>query len=237
MPDMGKCYFVSDLHLFANRSNAHRYLEQIERTASHAEVFVLGGDTFDFRWAQIPQRKAIDRAVQWLQELCAGCPGCHFHLVLGNHDYHQGFIDRLVILVREVANLSWHRYYVRLGSSVFLHGDVADRQMDARMLAEAREEWLDHRRRGPFLSMLYDMVVLTRLHKPVPRLVFSKRIVVRRILKYLESIGEGPGNGVHNVYFGHTHRKLTNYRYRGLAFHNGGAPIKGLKFRIIEARR
>jgi len=31
-----------------------------------------------------------------------------------------------------------------------------------------------------------------------------KRIVVRRILKYLESIGEGPGNGVRNVYFGHT---------------------------------
>jgi len=84
--------------------------------------------------------------------------------------------------------------------------------------------------------MLYDVVVLTRLHKPVAQLVFSKRIVVRRILKYLESIGEGPSNGVRNVYFGHTHRRMSNYHYRGLAFHNGGAPIKGVEFRILEAK-
>jgi UDP-2,3-diacylglucosamine pyrophosphatase LpxH len=234
---MTKCYFVSDLHLFANRSNAHRYLEQIAQTASRAEVFVLGGDIFDFRWARIPTLKAVDRAEDWLVELAAACPGCHFHMVLGNHDYHQALIDRLVELDKRVSNLSWHRYYVRLGSSVFLHGDVADKEMDARQLAAAREEWLDARRRGPFLSALYDVAVMTRVHKPVARLVFSKRIVVRRILRYLESIGEGPDNGVHDVYFGHTHRRMANYHYRGLRFHNGGAPIKGVKFRIIEARR
>ena len=236
MADIGKCYFVSDLHLFANRSNAHRYLEDIARAASRAEVFVLGGDTFDFRWSHIPILKAVDRASQWLQELTSSCPRCHFHVVLGNHDYHQALIDRLVELDRRVSNLSWHRYYMRLGSSVFLHGDVANKVMDARMLAEEREKWLDRRRRGPFASMLYDVVVLPRLHKPLPHLVFAKRIVVRRILKYLESIGQGPGNGVRDVYFGHTHRKLSNYHYRGLAFHNGGAPIKGMKFRIVEAK-
>ncbi len=51
---MGKCYFVSDLHLFANRSDAHRYLEEIALAASQAEAFVLGGDIFDFRWSRIP---------------------------------------------------------------------------------------------------------------------------------------------------------------------------------------
>jgi UDP-2,3-diacylglucosamine pyrophosphatase LpxH len=235
--EMGKCYFVSDLHLFANRSNAHHYLEDIARAAGHAEVFVLGGDTFDFRWSRLPILRAVDRAVQWLSELTASCPACHFHVVLGNHDYHQAFIDRLVELDRQVPNLSWHRYYVRLGSSVFLHGDVANKQMNARMLAEAREQWLDDRRRGPFASMLYDVVIASRLHRPVARLVFSKRIVVRRVLKYLESIGEGPDSGVRDVYFGHTHRRMSNYRYRGLGFHNSGAPIKGMKFRVVEARR
>ena len=199
-------------------------------------VFVLGGDIFDFRWANIPMRKAVDLAVRWLGELTASCPDCQFHLVLGNHDYHQAFIDRLIELEPHVSNLSWHRYYVRLGSSIFLHGDVADKEMDSRMLAEAREEWLDARRRGPWLSKLYDVVILTRLHKPVPYLVYSKRIVVRRILKYLQSIGQGPSDGVRNVYFGHTHRQLSNYYYRGLRFHNGGAPIKGVKYRILQAR-
>ena len=234
---MPKTYFVSDLHLFANRSNAHRHLDAIARAASHAEVFVLGGDIFDFRWARLPTLKAVGRAVQWLSELTASCPGCHFHMVLGNHDYHQAFIDRLMTLESQTANLSWHRYYVRLGGSIFLHGDVADKEMDAPTLAAAREEWLDARRGGPLLSALYDVVILTRLHKPVPHLVFSKQIVVRRILKYLESIGQGPASGVRNVYFGHTHTKLSNYHYRGLRFHNGGAPIKGLKFRIIEAEQ
>ena len=65
------------------------------------------------------------------------------------------------------------------------------------------------------------MVVLTRLHKPVPHLVYARRIVVRRIYQYLESIGQGPATGVRDVYFGHTHRRLSNYRYRGLIFHNG----------------
>jgi UDP-2,3-diacylglucosamine pyrophosphatase LpxH len=233
---MAKCYFVSDLHLFANRSNAHHYLEEMAEAAAGAEVFVLGGDIFDFRWSRIAILRSVQMAARWLRELAASCPQCQFHLVLGNHDYHQALIDQLATLVTEVPNLSWHRYYLRLGSSIFLHGDVADKTMDAQGLAEAREEWLDERRRGPFLSALYDVVVMTRLHKPVPRLVYAKRIVVRRILKYLESIGQGPHDGVRDVYFGHTHRRMSNYHYRGLTFHNGGAPIKGMKFRIIEAR-
>ncbi len=178
---MSKCYFVSDLHLFANRSNAHRYLEQIAQAASRAETFVLGGDIFDFRWARLPPLRAVELAIRWLEELTADCPACHFHLVLGNHDYHQVLIDRLVRLEKQTANLSWHRFYVRLGDSIFLHGDVADRRMDARKLAEARELWLDRRRRGPFLSKMYDVVVLTRLHKPAAHLVYARRIVVRRI--------------------------------------------------------
>jgi UDP-2,3-diacylglucosamine pyrophosphatase LpxH len=233
---MTRCYFVSDLHLLANRSDAHRYLDQIAHAASHAEVFVFGGDTFDFRWSRMPIIRAVDRAARWLREACSSCPRCHFHLVLGNHDYHQAFIDHLMDLERETSNLSWHRYYVRLGSSVFMHGDVVGREMDAQRLAESREKWLDRSEHGPLANLLYDMVVMTRLHKPMPHLVFSKRMVVKRILKYLENIGEGPANGVQNVYFGHTHRKLSNYHYRGLAFHNGGTPIKGMKFRIIEAK-
>lgn len=238
MTSLGKCYFVSDLHLFATRSNAHRYLEQIALKASHAEAFVLGGDTFDFRWSHIPINKAADRAVEWLRELTVACPNCHLHVVLGNHDYHQEFIDRLMVLDAVTPNLSWHRFYVRMGSSVFLHGDVANQEeTDARMLAAYREKWLDMERHGPLANMLYDMVVLTRIHKPLPHLFFRKRVVVRRIFKYLESIGEGPGNGVRDVYFGHTHNRLSNYYYRGLAFHNSGAPIKGVKFRILEAKR
>ena len=233
---MSECYFVSDLHLLANRSAAGRYLPVIERAAARAGTFVLGGDIFDFRWA-IKARAGhpVDKAIDWLEKLTSDCPGCHFHFVLGNHDYHQPFLARLEDFQRNVGNFSWHRYYVRLGSSVFLHGDVADRKMTAQTLAAARARWLHRRRRGPMLSRLYDLVVLTRVHRPLTHVVYPKRIVARRILAYLEDIGHGPGNGVRDVYFGHTHRNLSGYRYRGLTLHNGGAPIKGLKFRVLEA--
>jgi UDP-2,3-diacylglucosamine hydrolase len=233
---MGSCYFVSDLHLLANRSEAHRYLTEIADAASHADAFVLGGDIFDFQWSRMPILKSVERGAQWLELLTGLCPGCQFHLVLGNHDYHRAFIDRLETMEQSIANLAWHRYYVRLGNSIFLHGDVANKEMDARKLTLSREKWLDRRRRGPFASMLYDVAVMTQLHKPMPHLLFNKRIVVRRIFKYLESIHEGPGNGVTDVYFGHTHKRLSAYEYRGLTFHNGGAPIKGMKFRIVEAK-
>lgn len=232
-----RCYFVSDLHLMASRSVARRYLAQIERTASHAGTFVLGGDIFDFRWATTATAgHAVDRAIAWLDRLVTDCRECQFHFVLGNHDYHQGFIRRLDQLHQQSPNLVWHHYYVRLGRSVFLHGDVADRVMTAQSLAAARSRWLHRKRRGPVMSRLYDLVVLARLHKPLPHIVYPKRRVAKRILAYLEDVGQGPSDGVRNVYFGHIHRSFSEYRFGGVTFHNGGAPIKGLKFRILEAK-
>ncbi|HEY4759729.1 MAG TPA: metallophosphoesterase [Thermoguttaceae bacterium] len=233
----GKCYFVSDLHLFANRSKAWKYLDDLARAARKAEHFVLGGDIFDFSWARTKNHKhTVDRAIAWLRDLACSNPRCIFHFVLGNHDSHHEFIDRLADLARELPNFYWHRYYVRLGNSIFLHGDVADRDdHNAESLAAARQEWLYARRRGPFLSRLYDVAVMTRLHKPLPHLVYTKRVVARRILSYLQQIGLGPTAGISNVYYGHTHKPIRNYAYGGLIFHSGGASIKGMKFRILEA--
>jgi UDP-2,3-diacylglucosamine hydrolase len=225
------------LHLFANRSKADKYLEAMRSAAAEAAYFVLGGDIFDFCWARTRSHShTVEKAVEWLRTLVEPCATCEFHYVLGNHDYHHRFVAELEELDRSLENFHGHRFYVRLGSNLFLHGDVADRENhDAVTLAAARDAWLDAPRRGPFLSRLYDVAVLARLHKPVPHLVFSKRTVTRRILKYLEQIGQGPATGVTDVYFGHTHKPITNYQYGGLTFHNGGVAIKGMKFRILEA--
>jgi UDP-2,3-diacylglucosamine pyrophosphatase LpxH len=234
---MATCYFVSDLHLFANRSKADRYLDDLLQAASQADYFVLGGDIFDFCWARTHSHShTVEKAIAWLETLIARSPRCEFHFVLGNHDYHQQFIAELAELDLARPNFFWHRFYVRLGSNLFMHGDVADREdHNAKTLAAARAEWLDAPRRGPFLSRLYDVVVLTRLHKPLPHLVYSKRAIARRILKYLNEIGQGPTSGVKDVYFGHTHKHISNYRYGGISLHNGGVAIKGMKFRILEA--
>ena len=69
----------------------------------------------------------------------------------------------------------------------------------------------------------------------VAAVVFPTRLVVRRILRYLRAIGHGPETGLRHVCFGHTHVPLSGYRYEGVQFHNGGAPIRGVPFQIMEA--
>jgi UDP-2,3-diacylglucosamine hydrolase len=234
---MPRALFVSDLHLFARRSEAPHYLDAIRRRAALATTFVLGGDIFDFRWSTLATtREAVDAALEWLDQLTTQCPDCHVHYLLGNHDYHSRFIGGLAELAPGVRNLSWHKYYLRLGSSVFLHGDVADRRRATpQTLSDARSRWLYDDRRGPVRHRMYDLAVRAGLHRPLPYLVHPKRRVAKRILRYLEQIGQGPHSGVRRIYFGHIHRRLSDYRYGGLTFHNGGAPIKGQHFRILEA--
>jgi UDP-2,3-diacylglucosamine hydrolase len=87
---------------------------------------------------------------------------------------------------------------------------------------------------GKFKRGVYAVVHRARLHQPLAFLLHRKRHVARRILNYPDHLGEGAETGVRHVYFGHIHRRMFNYRYRGVTFHNCGAPIAGLRFRILE---
>ncbi|MGD9126017.1 MAG: metallophosphoesterase [Planctomycetia bacterium] len=234
---MSKIYFVSDLHLYSSRSQEHRYLEQIREKANQAEQFVLGGDIFDFRWTTMTSVEAtVARARHWLYELVTSCPRCHFHFVMGNHDYHGLFVQAIEHLEDKLDNLSWYPHYVRIEDNIFLHGDVVDRRAGARKMVKRRENHLYRKKRGRMASQLYDWAIQGNLHKPIVRYARTKKTIARRILNYLDEIGEGSTTGVQNIYFGHTHLAISDYEYKGIRFHNCGAPIEGLHFRIIEVQ-
>jgi UDP-2,3-diacylglucosamine pyrophosphatase LpxH len=230
-----KSYFVSDLHLFSRRSQAERHMSTIAARARDAHTFVLGGDIFDFRWTRLDSvNETIDAAIDWLDDLIQPHPLCEFHYVLGNHDSNREFVERLEQLADRLPNLTWHDYWVRLGRSLFLHGDVADRPMDQQMLRLSRSRSHRDKKRGRFSNLAYDVAVGARLHKLASQVVNRKTRVARHLLSYLEDIGQDAKTGVRDVYFGHTHTTMSEYRYGGLTFHNGGAPIKGLDFRILQ---
>lgn len=229
-------YFISDLHMFSRRSQAENHESEILAVAQTAKTIVLGGDMFDFRWSTLPSVEAtVGAAIEWLKRLIEPHSTCDFHYVLGNHDYNRKFIDRLAEYAADQPHLSWHRYFVRLGQSVFLHGDVADGKMTPDMLAATRAGWLEDETRHRFRHWLYDVAINANVHKAASRLVHRADRIADRILHYLEHIGEGPENGVRHVYFGHTHAAMSNFDYGGLKFHNGGAPMKRLEFRIVAA--
>jgi UDP-2,3-diacylglucosamine pyrophosphatase LpxH len=229
-------YVVSDLHMFCKRSEADFHMPAIHKAAEKADYFVLNGDTFDFRWSTLESTEAtIREALRWLRELAESHPACHFHFILGNHDCHHAFVRALEKLVEQVANLDWHPYYLRLGDTLFLHGDVATRRMSHACLERSRQSWLHERQRGRTLNLMHDMAFHLNVHKAVSQLAHPTRRVLERVMAYLESIEPHIMDGVAHVYFGHTHVAFTNYAYRGLRFHNGGAPMRNLTFNILRA--
>jgi UDP-2,3-diacylglucosamine pyrophosphatase LpxH len=233
---MNRTFFVSDLHLCSRRSLAARHEPAIYAAAARAGTFILGGDIFDFRWSTLPSAdETVRHAVRWLDDLVASYPHCEFHFIQGNHDCNRRFVSALESYSASRPNLNVHAFFLRQGKSVFLHGDAADHPaMCPLRLKKRRDHWSHDESRSQVRHVLYDLAVTARLHRLAGKVAHPRRRVVHRIVGYLSRIHQGLENGVQHVYFGHTHDALENYRYRGLTFHNPGAPMAGLKFRIVE---
>lgn len=228
-------FFVSDLHLFSRRSMALQHEEALRSAIAKATTFVLGGDIFDFRWSTLPShQRTVAAAVDWLAEITSNNPACSFHFVCGNHDYNRQFLPALDELAGSLSNLQWHRTHVRLGQSLFLHGDIADKPQlcHQQLLLRRQKYWDDSIANGQMANAIYDWAIHARLHH-LAKLVHRHQRVTDRLLNYVEYIGHGVSSGLRNVYFGHTHHAMSNYPRGGLLFHNGGAPMRGLKFRIV----
>lgn len=231
------CYVVSDLHLFSQRTLGHKHEAALHATAAQADHFVLAGDIFDFHWSTLDSIQDTVRAADhWLGDLVQSHPACRFHYLLGNHDNHKFFVDRLSALAAHQPNFAWQPYLLRMGSSVFLHGDAASPGMTPEQLPHYRHRWSKARMRTPMQNTVYDMVTKTHLHKAAIRMAAPRRRVARRLLNYLAYMGHDADSGIQDVYFGHTHRAMDDFPYRGVHFHNGGAPMPGLKFQILKAR-
>lgn len=233
-----KHFFVSDLHLFSRRSHAHLLADDLFRAAAGARTFVLGGDIFDFRWTTLPSvAGTVDAAVDWLRQLTEPHPECRFYFLQGNHDAHPLFTRELAQFCATAPNVAWHPFFVRLGQSLFLHGDAAEAPaMDHARLHAYRARWSRDRKHGRMANSLYDAAVAARLHRAIGAAAHPTRRVVGRLAAYAARMGHDAESGLRHVYFGHTHAALADYQHAGLTFHNGGAPIRGLHFRIVNAR-
>lgn len=230
-----KVYTASDLHLFCQRSEAASHMQALYDAAEDADIFVLNGDIFDFRWSRLASvDHTVDEAIEWLDDFTSRAPACQVHYVLGNHDSVRAFTDALTVFAKQKKNLLWHPYYVRLENKIFLHGDVAQRKMSAEDLARFRSAWEFDRQKGKFVNRLYNAAFRLNVHKGLHRVAFPNEATVRRVRHYLDEIGEGPASGIEEVFFGHTHVALSDFEHDGVLYHNTGAPLRGLEFNILR---
>lgn len=233
---MKRISVVSDLHIFCSRSLWKTKIQAIEESIKISDIFVLNGDTFDFRWSNSRSLTTIfEKAIDFLRTLSKINPNCHIHLNLGNHDHHAEFCKMLDELEKELPNFSWHPYYLRIGSMVFLHGEPTERKMTHRQLEKYRKRW--ERKKPitePVINNLYDLAIRTGTHVFISRLFFTKRRMAKNLIWYLKNLGLGPESGITDVYFGHTHIPMSNFRYKGISFHNSGTAYKGMKLNILR---
>ncbi len=233
---MKSAYVVSDLHMFCKRSQWEQHVLKIYDAAEKADLFVFNGDSVDFKWtslASIPE--TIEQAITFFDDICKRYPNCQFHVNLGNHDFIAGFIHALEDLAKHTSNFSWHPYYLRVGSTLFLHGDVANRKMSHRQLQRYRASWCHHKKQGAFKNKLWDAAFRAGAHLAISRLAFPPKRTIKRVSSYLYDIGHTRDHGVRSVYFGHTHVPVDGRYYEGVTYHNGGAPMPGINFALLRA--
>jgi UDP-2,3-diacylglucosamine hydrolase len=228
-------YFLSDLHLFSSRSQAAHYSDLIHDAARRAHTMVLGGDIFDFKWSTHRTLEySIQQAILWVEQLVRDHPQCAFYYLLGNHDAHPDFVTQLDRLAFEQPNLRWQPHVLRLASCVFLHGDILDGGLEHDDLDTRRQKYGNKPPPMAYRHWLYDAAVQARLHRVVATVAKRHLWVLRKLSRYLTLQGMDAARGVTDVYFGHTHREMAGVVHEGMTFHNGGASIKGLGFRIVE---
>lgn len=236
-PDQRNAIFLSDLHHFARRSQTERYDNELREKIVDSDALILGGDIFDFRWSTVGDFPATtERAIQWLGDISQINPRCKIHYLLGNHDCHSQFLERLQQEQKRL-NLSVHPLSLRLGDKFFIHGDIADRRTNHARFLKLREHWSrDYVQKPLWRHWTYDLAVILRLHKLVAKTIHRKAAVVDRMQYYLKDTENHFESGIREVYFGHTHHFIDGEEYDGIRYFNPGAPMAGLEFKIFHLK-
>jgi len=215
---------ASDLHLFARRTEGRDLLRPLAEAAARTGTLVLAGDIVDVRWSTLGGPRTTAQATSdWVRAVLAGAPSANVHYVLGNHDDVPEIREALGEISGAEERFHWHPRHIRLGSALFVHGDVD------------RPRKPDHGPRpGPARERAYAAAIALHLHRAAATIAFPHRAVLRELHRYADRLEASGGGTIRDVFFGHTHRPMERTPYQGRRYHNGGAPIDGVDFRIIE---
>jgi UDP-2,3-diacylglucosamine hydrolase len=188
---------------------------------------VLNGDTFDFKRAiYASSAETAQHATTWLRELSKRAPATSFFYVLGNHDSQTHFVRALTAALPEMPNVSLINDSLRLGSSLFLHGDVVDLPLNTDDISQVRSRYAQAE--PDWGSRLFSQLVTRLRVNKIEYLRHSKRMLAERIIRHLARTQNGALDGLSDIYFGHTHVPFKDFEHQGLRFHNTGSMIRGL---------
>jgi UDP-2,3-diacylglucosamine hydrolase len=226
--------FISDLHLFSQRSVGQGHWESIAPRLFEAECVVLGGDIFDFRWSRLGSfEHSLSAAHSWLERAVDANPNARWIYVMGNHDCQPEFGNRLEQMALRHHRFRWHPSHWRLGDHLFLHGDLLEGRGSPQEWSRFRRRFHEVTPRGALGNALYRVAVGTRMHDWPARLRHRPERMCRSIVNRVGNWHPTLLDGLRHVVFGHTHVPLSKWRHGSLDFHNAGSGIRHLEFNPI----
>jgi len=226
-------YVVSDLHIFGCSSLYERLLPTFYQGVSSHEITVLNGDVFDFKRSIFStSAETLRQAIAWVRDLSSRAPHAKIFYLLGNHDSQLDFVQALKQSLPELPNVTLTEDSLRLGDSLFLHGDIVDLPPNAHDLAIVRSRYVGLEPH-PTSRAFAQLVTHLRINS-VEYLRHSRPSLARRILRYLDATQPGYRDRVKEIFFGHTHVPIRHFEYDGIIFRNTGSMIRGLPWRPLE---
>jgi predicted phosphodiesterase len=227
IPANDKGYVVSDLHIFGCASLWKRYEADFYRAVDKHSIIVFNGDTFDFKRSKFSSSSETStHAISWLKDLCKSHPSKKFYYLLGNHDSQREFTTALTQAASTISNLSVEIDTLRIGASIFLHGDAIDLPIGATDLKLVRESYYSCE--PNFSSCAFAEVVMRLRINLLEYLKHSKKSLATKLLEYLNNTRPDLLEGAKDIFFGHTHVPFSDFEHQGRLFHNTGSLIRGL---------
>lgn len=231
---------ISDLHYLSNRAAFDRYKSAIREQLAGAEVVVLNGDIFDFRWrGKRSLEQSLDEAELLLREIVSWSPASRVCFVVGNHDSHPQFLHRLEKLSQSCERFEWEFVELIIDSNLFIHGDILHVQ-SRNELEKYRAEFHDERVIYAQLALPYKYIH----HLRVPRLILKSHSINRHVAHLdglLQSGVIGNSRRITDVFFGHTHKAFADFEYNQRRYHNTGGVLIGIPWCVhrfrIDSRR
>jgi UDP-2,3-diacylglucosamine hydrolase len=226
--------FVSDLHLFSDRSVGQGHWQQLAQSVEKVDCVVFGGDIFDFRWSRLGSFGAsLSAAERWLESAFEQFPQVEWQYVLGNHDCHPRFQDLLQRLSVRHDRFAWHTTHWAVGGNLFVHGDFLDGGATLDHFARYRQRFHESTPRGRVHNALYRWAVSTRVHTVLPAWRHLADATCMTLIDRLPMLDATILRDVRRVIFGHTHVPLGRLACEGIEFCNPGAGIRHLPFRPV----
>lgn len=231
---------ISDTHLYGtgqDKRTRDQIIKDIKKASRRAGTVVLNGDIFEALYPAINVQDTTDNAIQLLEELSKDFPETNFEYVLGNHDCVKSFVEQVEEFASSRENVHVHREHLRIGNTLFLHGDLPVRKQDLK----ERELVTDPSQVRQSLGGAIIHSFRGAISKTLDDRFFAPKKVSERIYKQIMKQNPELLEGVDNIVFGHTHVPFTDYTLkidgRKVRFHNTGTGVEQKRHNIIYFKK